>query len=285
MSYAIYDQERPLSTNDHLRGEPGWSEVRSGLGKILWGYLIIIGGSMLGGGLIAVAVIHLIKTLGAIRPGQAPRNFDINFLWFFYLGLGALCLVGLFGYASIVVGHWRCLLNVPERKGARWLLFTSITCLLMGPALNFFAGFSMEKGLELGKGPGGLAEIRFTPFAQKLQIAGAVTGLASMVCFMLFLRATALCFDDHARAGHVVAYLIYLGLLLIGSLYVGFGRIPPAKTIPILIGLAVGSLISFIWYLCIIAGIRNCISEGLKQVKSPLDFDPPPQAPSYSACY
>lgn len=275
MSYAICDQERPLSTNDHLRRELGWSEVRSGLGRILFGYLIIIGGSMLAGGLIAVAVIHMIKTVGAARPGQGPKNLDLGFLWIFYLGLGAMCLITLFGYASILIGHWRCLINVPERKGARWLLFASITCLLMGPALNFVAGFSMEKGVEFRKGPGGFAELRFTAFAQKLQIAGAVTGMGSLVCFMLFLRATALCFDDYSRAAHVVAYLIYLVLLFLGSLYVGFGSLPPTRLIPAIVGLSVGSVISFIWYMCIIASIRNCIAEGLKQVKSPLEFDPP----------
>lgn len=284
MSYAIYDQERPLSTNDHLRQELGWSEVRSGLGRILLGYLIIVGGSILAGGLIAVAIVHMIKTAGAARPGQGPKNLDIGFLWIFYLGLGAMCLITLFGYASILIGHWRCLINVPERKGARWLLFASITCLLMGPALNLAAGFSMEKGVEFRKGPEGFAELRFTAFAQKLQIAGAVTGMGSLVCFMLFLRASALCFDDYSRAAQVVAYLIYLGLLFVGSFYAAYGRIPPAKLIPVLVGLGVGSLISFIWYLCLIAGIRNCISEGLKQIKSPLDFDPP-QVPSYGGSY
>src|SRR5262245_59714438 len=188
MSFAILHEQRPLTTNDHLRREFCWTEVRSGLGRILLGYLILIGGFALAGGLLAAAVIHVIKVGGA-NPGANPRNLHFGVFWLFYRGLGVITLTCLFGYGSIVIGYWRCLVNVPERNGARWLLFTSMTCVLMGPAINTAASFVMEKGIELKRGPEGLAHIEFTPFAKKLQIAGALTSMLSLVCFMLFLRA------------------------------------------------------------------------------------------------
>lgn len=284
MSYAIFQHERPLSTNDHLRREFGWLDVRSGLGRILFGYLILIGGTIVAGGLVAAAVIHVIKT-GMAHPGQAPKKLDLSFLWLFYLGLGLMSLVSLFGYGSIIIGYWRCLVNVPERHGARWLLFTSMTCLLMGPAINIVASFSMEKGLELRKGPEGFAHVEFTPFAKKLQLAGALTSMMSLVCFMLFLRAIALSFDDHFRAAHVLVYLFVLGLLLTGTVYLYLGRLPPARMFAVVIGLGLGLAVTFLWYLYLIGSMRRCISYGLSQVKSPLEFEPPSSATSYGNYY
>ncbi len=271
MSYAI--QEEPaLTTNDYLRQEHGWTEVYSGLGRILLGYLIIVAGSMLAGALVGLAVLRIIKQV-QVQPGQQVK-LDVAFLWFFYLGLGIMSLVGLFGYGSIVIGYGRCLLNVPERCGARWLLFISMTCLLMGPALNVVAGFSMEEGIDLNKGAGGLANIQFTPFGVKLQIAGTATALASLVSFMLFLRAIAQCFLDKSRASHVLVYLIFLVLLVQQTLYLQFGKIPPQRLIQFVTGVALGWLIGFLWYLYLIASMRLCILNGLSQVKSPLAIDP-----------
>lgn len=271
MSFALLHVERPLTTNDHLRREFCWSEVRSGLGRILLGYLILIGGFMVAGGMLAAAVILMMKA-GGLQPGRA--KFDFRLLWLFYGGLGLMCVVSLFGYGSIVIGYWRCLINVPERHGARWLLFVSMTCVFMGPAINVIASFAMDKGIQLKKGPEGLANIEFTPLAQKLQIAGSLTGMASLVCFMLFLRAIALCFDDHFRAAHVLVYLFFLGLLFAVTIGVCFSKQAPQRLLLTAAALALGGLVIFLWYLFLIGSMRRCISHGLSQVKAPLDIEP-----------
>lgn len=284
MSFALLHQERPLTTNDHLRREFCWTEVRSGLGRILLGYLIMIGGFMLAGAMLAGAIFKVMKGGGA-NPGMAAAKIDIGALWLFYAGLGTISLSCLFGYGSIVIGYWRCLINVPERNGARWLLFTAMTCVIMGPAINTVASFSMEKGIELKKGPQGLMQIEFTPFAKKLQLAGALASMVSLVCFMLFLRAVALCFDDEFRATHVLVYLFFLGMLFIGSVYLIFTNRPPERLLPILIALGLGSVVSFFWYLYLIGSMRRCITYGLSQVRAPLETAPLSSSRSHGSYY
>src|SRR5262249_57290076 len=54
------------------------------------------------------------------------------------LVLGPVCLGSI---AWIVRGKWLCLMSAPERYHAKWLMFGSILCILVGPTLNIASAF------------------------------------------------------------------------------------------------------------------------------------------------
>jgi hypothetical protein len=266
MSFAEVEEEGQQTNADLLRMEFGWREVSSGLGRILLGNFIVIGGTALCVGLVVYAIFNM---AGGKAQDQVPK---LGYVWAFYIGFSALSLVWLFGYGMIVTGQWRCLMNAPERRGAKWLMFACMTGLLMGPALNVAAGATgLDKGPDYRRGPAGFVRVKFSPTARKMQTASGVLGFSSYIFFILFLRAVARCFEDRARLAHVTFYLLVSSVLIAATLYVAMAD-PKLLTNPqVLLGLGVGWVVAFIWYLCLVGVMRSCIAQGMSQVRSPLD--------------
>jgi hypothetical protein len=269
MSFAVAPDNPALPAPDQeLRAEFGWHEVRNGLARILLGHLIMVVGTVVGLGLVIMAIVKL----GTVPHGRTPGKPDLNMIWAFYGGLGLFGVVGLYGYGVIMAGKFRCLLSAPERCGAKWMIFASITCLMMGPALNFVSGISgVDHTPDFGRGPDGFRNVRLTEFGGHLQLAGAFIGAASQVFFLLFLRAVARCFRDTFRVVSVNLLLLVQLSLMSGALFLRFSRPVLLDQPRVLLWLGAIWLFVFLWYLYLIVSIRKCIKAGLGQVRSPLD--------------
>jgi hypothetical protein len=275
MQYVVEQTPHSNELNERLRMETGWDDVASGLGRILFGYVVFLLGVAVGVTLVLVSAYGWLFGDGA-RPNRLP---SISVMWQFYIGLGILSVIGVFGYLIIMGGQWKCLHGASERHGARWLMFFCLTALLAGPALNgasFYGG--VQRYPELRRGLRGLSQIQFTVAGRHMQFASAAaTGLYSLL-FLLFLRAVARCHDSSRHLVLVNVGIVLVILLLGGTVYTGYlafkGDLPDDT--PILqdprVWVAGGWLVLFIYYLFLIGSLRNCVKESLARVRSPLDY-------------
>jgi hypothetical protein len=267
MSFADTQEENPPSNIDRLRMEFGWHEVSRGLGRILLGYFVALGGTVL----CVVLVVYALLNLGGTQNKDGPY---LGYVWAFYIGFSALSLIWLFGYGMIVAGQWRCLMNAPERSGAKWLMFACMTGLLMGPALNVGACVAgIEQPPNYRRGPAGFTRVKFTHTGTQMQVGSGLLSFSSFVFFILFLRAVARCFEDPVRLAHVTLYLVVSGVLTAATLFVGLGSPKLLAERPVVIGLGAAWIVAFIWYLCLIGVMRGCIIHGMSQIRSPLDVE------------
>src|SRR3954463_3489962 len=92
MSQEVLD-EPELDFNEVLRMEFGWKDVSSGLSRVLMGYATLFLGTLLGFGLVAMALYGIGDDVS--RRGGKP---SLTTLWELYLGLGILSVVGLISY-------------------------------------------------------------------------------------------------------------------------------------------------------------------------------------------
>src|SRR5262249_39010631 len=223
MNFVSYDIEYSAADDkqtarEHLQFELGWTEVRRGLGLILRGYFLIIGGAILLG--LAVAAVLMLDPKDRAKIPWQVREVGP------FLGLALFGIICLYSYGCIIVGHWRCLMNVPERCGARWLMFGCLTCILAGPALNFAAGFTgVQTQPKIERGLDGIKDVKYTTEGLVMQIGSVGVAILGNVLFILFLRAVARCFEDETRVLIVNLYLVFTALLLIGSVILPFAKL------------------------------------------------------------
>lgn len=253
------------TTVQHLRLEPGWREVAAGIGRIFMSYVVVIVGAVLTAGMVALCLTDMLGKTG----GKSP----LLVIWVFFLSLMAFGLVCLFSYGLLLVGLWRCLMNASERHAARWLMFGCITCMVMGPVMNFTFGLTgMEQGPTLSQGPDGFAKIRFSTSAIVLQAASSLIGVAGHVLFLLFLRAAALCFNDHGRANHVTVYVVFWLAITFGPALLAFADLDLLLRPEVLCLLVLAWVLSFFWYLYLLLTMYACISSGISNLPSPLEM-------------
>lgn len=290
LSMQSYIAEEPLAlTNEPI--EYGWPDVRNGLHKILLGYLVWFGAMLL----LALAVAYVVHQ--ALTKTALEAAIDAGMIIFF--GYGVMILLGLWSILLVIAGKLRCLISVPERAGAKWLMFSSMLCFLMSPALQFAASFvptkvPPEKIMAVAQEKGILVDGRFNvPGNGKAKnddvmasvtnmrdffisiffvdpkayvvIAGMVAGLLHSVFFVLFLRAVARCFGDVARKRCTELYLLYSALLLVATGYVVMHPPKTFRDVPVLVlVLLAGWLVSLIWYLVLIVTMSLGIARGLE---------------------
>jgi len=265
------EQEYTHELNERLRMETGWKDVSSGLAMVLWGYLVFFLGTLVGVGMVVYSAYGWLFGPGA-RAGRLP---PLSTIWMFYIGLGILSVIGTFGYLIVMTGQWKCQHGAPERNGARWLMFFCLVCLLAGPALNIASYIGgMQRYPELSRGAGSLRQMRFTTTGHYMQLASYAASVLYSLFLLLFLRAVARC---HNSPGHVM--VVNLGLALVGGLvclsgYLGFlsfrGAMPEDGILQICT--AIGWLVTFVFYLFLIASVRRCILRSMERVCSPLDM-------------
>ena len=267
----VADEAPELQT--YLKSELGWPEVRKGLVRIVFGYLLVTFGPVL------CAVIAVL----AITQGELFENFrtaKIEYKITLMIAMIGLFLSVLFGYIFMLLGHLRCLVNVSERCGAKWFMFTCMVCLVMGPALNFITGLiggpPISDPEKLFAHGGDQVDKFWTLYKESgaiyFQIMSTVISLLAGLFFMLFLRGITRCFEDARRTAMIDYYMLFTLLLFGCCIFMGAGNPklllkPLFWVIPVL-----GSFVSFMWFLTLMVSSCNCIRDGLAKLKSPYEL-------------
>jgi hypothetical protein len=267
MSSGIY--QNPFLTDAQLRAaaelkaEVGWNEVRKGLGRILLGYGILIATTVLVVGLIVVVVVGEVT---ADQPKKSRLAEEVAVM----IGAGILALACPFGYGCIAYGYWACLMSASERHGAKWLMFTCMTLLIACPVLNSVSWMTeVRRPPDFEHGLKGVQQVRFSERGGHMQVASAAAGLLSSLLFILFLRSTARCFDAQSCVLLVDFYLLFLALLLGGSVLLSLS---PKLLFHPLVALAVAGVwgLGFLWYLVLIFCVRAAIRQGQRDLVTAL---------------
>src|SRR5204863_2302728 len=138
------------------------------LGKVLLGYAALSAGWV-------VAAAFLYSCYLPILHGKTLR---IEHVWYFYIGLAILKVSGLLAWGLILAGQWRCLMSSSERKGARWIIFFCMTCVVMGPVLHMVAWFGgLSTPIKWTGGPQAMqaVKLKFTLLGLYLMSASLIT--------------------------------------------------------------------------------------------------------------
>jgi hypothetical protein len=224
-------------------------------------------GSIAGGCLFVVALHG--RELEILPKGGNKNTVDVLII-VAALVTGATSLIS---YGMVMAGKWRCLMGAPERRAAKWLMFTCMLCMLVGPMMNvafsvFGAGADNFRAIK--KGYDGVEDVKFESTGAILQLVGFAMSLSSTVLFVLFLRAVGSCFNSNVLVSAIHLYLLYLALLVGGTVQVSLMGPKTLMKPDILLALALGWLGFVVGYVVIIVATRICIFNGLNRVQSPL---------------
>jgi hypothetical protein len=257
----------------------GWMEVSTGLNRILLGHLILIGTVGLIIGLLVYLAEEVMKMHGSSKTIQTAEAI-------FLIGGAVTLVIVVFSYGLILYGQWKCLMYSPERRGAKWLMFCVITCAFLSPALS--AGIVILGGIPAAKANNRMAAsiakkmsdyrdelAEGATLGSYLQYAGSLLAMAGSVCFVLFMRAVAKCFNDQVRLRAVDLYILFWILLTVAS----GGLIAAGPEFlfdpQYLLGLGAGWVLSGIWWLALIWTTSSCIQQGLSRRIAPLSINAP----------
>jgi hypothetical protein len=270
MHYDVV-QDPDLDFNERLRMEFGWKEVAEGLTKVIFGYGTLLLGTTLGFGMVLLSVTGLADGHPAGKVGK-PSNFS---LWMFYLGCGILSVIGLISYCMVIGGQFRCMMGAAERNGARWFMFTCCACLFFGPAFELASGIASFQLLqEIRKNPAAIRDLQLNPLSQWLHLIGFVISMIYPVCFVLFLRATAVCLRAEGHVTVISIFLVLIGALMVGTCFMLYQFPPGGKPAPPDLWLMLGGAwaVALLVYIILIFAIKACIHSVMANVKSPLEM-------------
>jgi hypothetical protein len=258
-----------------LDAETGWPEVRTGILRILLGHLLAVGSILLLVALVAYAVAQ-----GApANPTREVTVLEVVSL----LGLVAVGLCQLFALAWIIRGQCGCLIYVPERCNAKWLMFTCIMLALVCPAAGFLGGILGANSPRKGHSSPRQSATEIVQDMQNLQdnypldsvstwlqFASPLIALLSNVFFLLFLRAVGRCWENQLCIRSVDLYFYFLGALIGGA-------VAGPLLDPNLLGdaayygvIILGIAIAFLWYLALLFIACNTITFGMARRKPAL---------------
>jgi hypothetical protein len=255
--------EAPLPPMAKPTGEEfGWPEVTKGLYSVLGGYLL----SILNG---AGSVILLwICTAGFRRPTHAVTGDDLTML---LVGGAVLFFSSLYSSYLVLRGKWRCMMAAPDRHSARWLMFASMLCICAGPAVNFASGFvggaappkvkpADIEGRSAVKAAALYAErLRDNDLAAYMRLGGTIVAPFGPIFFVLFLRAVQRCLGNFLSARFTELYLLFLGLLTIGTISLILdSRVHIRADLLAILGL--GWIAAMLWYFFLIVAAAMSIT-------------------------
>lgn len=253
--------EKPTGSND-----AAWLDLTKGLLNVIAGYVL----SMLNvaGGIALIWIC----TGGFRKPVVRVTGDDFTVL---LIGSAALFFTSLFSTYLLLRGKWRCVMSAPERYGAKWLMFASMICVCVGPALNFTSGLvaqpvtmTKERLEELEKNGGSKAvvqmasQLREVNLTTLMRLAGSAIGVFGPIFFVLFLRAVHNCLGSFMGARFTEMYLLFVVLLSAGSLSLLLDSRVRLQ-VDILLCLLIGWVVATAWYLLLIVGAVIGISVHL----------------------
>jgi hypothetical protein len=257
----------PVSTKPAGSEDMAWTEVTKGLLTVFAGYLlgILNVGAMLG--VLWFATEGFKNTLDKVKGDQ----FSV-----LLIGSSVLFFSAIFSAYLVLRGNWRCVVNAPERRSAKWLMFASTVCICAGPTLNVASALVHdvgkkpdERASEVDPKPSFektairyVSRVRDNDLASFLQLASGIITPLGPVFFVLFLRAIHRCLENFLAARFTELYLMFLVLMIVGSLAMLLDPRVKIK-IDLLAGLSVATLVASAWYLLLILGTVFGISAHL----------------------
>lgn len=259
---------------NQLRLEMGWGEVATGLSKVLLGYATMFLGITVGLGLVLVALYGLPDEPNVKKAAAAGAKPNLGSLWALYFGLGILSIVGFVSYWMIVGGQFRCMMGAAERNGARWFMFCCIACLFLGPAFELATGIANWQALsDLKQNPQHLQHFQLNPLGRWLHVIAFGIGMLYPLCFLLFLRASAVCLRADTLVMLINSFGVFAVALVAATGFAIFQHPPGGRPMPpgqaMLLGM--GWLAMVVMYIGLIVMTRVSISAVMNSVKSPLD--------------
>jgi hypothetical protein len=268
LSTMRYLEPAPVPTAALLPGaeELSWTEVTKGLLTVLGGY--VIGIANLFGTVVLLWIVtdEFKKSIGQV----SGDDFSV-----LLVGGTVSFFASLYSSYLILRGKWRCVMNAPERRSAKWLMFASMICICAGPALHIVADFISATHTAKP----GSDEVEYKPTAEKsviryteqlrendssgyLRLAGSVLTPLGPVFFVLFLRAIHGCLGSFLGARFTEMFLVFVVLLFAASLCL---LLDPRVKIrfDLLAFLGIGWLVTTVWYFLLILGAVVVISAHL----------------------
>lgn len=256
------DSISPLPEKADRPNELGWTEVTKGLFSILCGYLLSL--------LNVVAIFGIIWFVsgGFKKPVSRITGDDFTVL---LIGGAVLFFTSLCSSYLILRGKWRCTMNAPERGSAKWFMFASMICIFMGPAINITSALAVDaKSMQQNRDHETVTEsksvtihyferMRDRNLTAFLKLGGALIASCGLIFFVLFLRAVHNCLGSFMGARFTELYLLFLGLLVAGSISLLLDSQVKIR-VDLLLCLAVGWLTALVWYLLLILGAIFSIS-------------------------
>jgi hypothetical protein len=196
----------------HLRTRAKWHEVGRGLQLSLLGstFLVLVG---LPGALLAWVAAYG-GSAWRIRLAMQGEESSAQ-----VIGLAVLAVAGLVGGGLILLGRWMCLVNAPQRHGAKELMFTCLLCSVTGVGLLAAAHYlgGAQNYAVFRRGPDALDLGDFLHSAGTLQVLGLLLLLGSSLLFSRFLHASVRYFEDARRARRLDGYFVLLCFVLGGT--------------------------------------------------------------------
>jgi hypothetical protein len=232
-----------------------WTEVMKGLLTVIAGYAMGFISSF-----AAVTVVWIATGAGRISLDQVSGH---EYTWL--LVGGSVCFFASLASTYLLFrGKWRCVMNAPEHRGAKWLVFASMVCVCAAPALHFASGFGYAQPRVKVR----IDQPEFKPQVEKvmaryierlresdpssyMRLAGSVLAPLGPIFFVLFLRAVHVCLGGFAGARFTELYLLFVTLLFVGSLALLLD--PNVKIgMDLLVCLGAGWVLSFVSYFVLI---------------------------------
>lgn len=282
--WGVYDPDSDEANDDYLRLELSWQTIAECLGQVLVSYALVAFCGVLSAGL-ALYLIANMKN-GAIPSG--PKGLEVS--WVYHGGSGIIFLMYLFAYLKLLINKWRCAIHAPDRNGTKWYIFACCLCLVIGPIVGFAGGISislygedvtpadvkaiqefedMEDGKKSSRLIAGIMQTAMITY-----VAGVAISMATLVCFVLFLRAIGTCFRDGALSSMAEYYIWFNVALICFTIYLVFFTDVRGLPIEVMIGFVLAWLGTVIWYVVLIFMARSTISRKLENLRSPLDVAP-----------
>lgn len=256
--------------NAHLRKEQAWADVAGGLGKVLFGYLALVIGWLTAGAFFYAAFAPLLN----------HKPMKITHLWYFYIGIATLNISGLLSWGLILAGQWRCLMSSAERRGARWIMFFCMTCVVMGPVLHFLAWTGgLSTPVKWGGGPQAFHEmkIKFTLLGIYLMSASLVTSGLYKLSFWYYLQTVAGCMEAPKASAFVRLFLVLTAAMAGFTGWWFFGNLHANLSNDLVKWVVLGWVaLSFYWVAMIVV-VKVAIEQTMAVVFNPMQASAKPQ--------